>query len=85
MDDQVIGHVPRQISCMCTLFIRHGGSILATVTGARRHCTCRSVDKGGVELPCIYRFTGPSTFTRKSQSFNDTAHITDVTEAEGEL
>ena len=42
-DGQVIGHVPRTISCVCTLFIRHGGSILATVTGARRHCTCQGV------------------------------------------
>ena len=33
-DGQVVGHVPRTISCMCTLFIRHGGSILATVIGA---------------------------------------------------
>jgi len=31
-DSQVVGHVPCLISRTCTLFIRHGGSILATVT-----------------------------------------------------
>jgi len=31
-DSQVVGHVPCLISCSCTLFIRRGGSILATVT-----------------------------------------------------
>ena len=64
-DSQVVGHIPCTISCTCTLFIRHGSSILATVPGARRHCTYRRLDKGGVELPCIYRFTGLSTFAQK--------------------
>ena len=29
-----VGHVPRVISCICTLFLRCGGVIKATVTGA---------------------------------------------------
>ena len=88
-DGQVVGHVPRTISCMCTLFIRRGGSILAIVIGARRRCTCRGVDNGGVELPCVYRFAGPSSFTRKTQRAladeDDISHISDVTEMQGKL
>ena len=85
-DTQVVGHIPRTISCTCTLFIRRGGSILATVTGSRRHCTCRGLDKGGVELPCIYRFTGPSKFTaktRRSLLDNDDNTVSEVTEVQG--
>jgi len=85
-DSQVAGHVPGTISCTCTLFIRRGGSILATVTGPRRHCTCRGLDKGGVELPCIYRITGPSNFTantRKSLLDDDDNTISEVTEVQG--
>ena len=33
-DSQIVEHILRTISCICTLFIRRGGSILATVTGA---------------------------------------------------
>ena len=51
-----VGHVPRTISCICILFLRQGGNILASVTGPPRY----SVDlvQGGVEIPCMYRFTG---------------------------
>ena len=62
---------------------------MVVLTGAQRHCTCQGVDKGGVKLPCIYRFTGPSTFSRKTQRAlideDYISHVTDVTEAEGEL
>jgi len=33
-DSQVVRHIPHTISCIYTLFIRQGGSILAHVTGA---------------------------------------------------
>jgi len=32
-----VGHVPRTISCICTLFLRQGGAIEATVTGPQRY------------------------------------------------
>ena len=31
-DDTTVGHVPHIISCICMLFLRHGGFIEATVT-----------------------------------------------------
>ncbi len=32
-----IGHLPRKISKVCSLFLRRRGSIRCTVTGSRRH------------------------------------------------
>ena len=55
-DDTTVGHVPRAISCVCTLFLRRGGFIKATVTGPRRYS--QDLPQGGLELPCTYRFTG---------------------------
>ena len=47
------------------------------------------MDNGGVELPCVYRFAGPSSFTRKTQRAladeDDISHISDVTEMQGKL
>ena len=36
-DGTTVGHVPRTISCICTLFLRRGGVIEATVTGPRQY------------------------------------------------
>ena len=35
--ESVIGHLPRKISKVCSLFLPRGGSIRCTVTGSRRH------------------------------------------------
>ncbi len=60
----VVGHVPRKISTMCSMFLRRVGStIVCTVTGPRRH----SVDlvQGGLEVPCKYLFTGDEVLIEK--------------------
>ena len=36
-DDVIIGHLPRVMSRMCSLFIARGGVITCIVTGARRY------------------------------------------------
>jgi len=36
-DSITVGHVPHMISCICMLFLRHGGVIRSTVTGPRRY------------------------------------------------
>ena len=36
-DDVVVGHVPRNISTPCSIFLRNGGSIHSTVNGTRRY------------------------------------------------
>ena len=37
MEGTVVGHLPRKISRLCSLFLRRGGAILCTVTGGRRY------------------------------------------------
>ena len=48
-EETVIGHVPRDYSCICSLFLGQGGSIASTVTGPRRYS--RDLGKGGLEIP----------------------------------
>ena len=52
----IVGHIPRQISTPCNMFIRSSGSITCIVTGSRHY----SVDlpQGGLEVPCRLQFKG---------------------------
>ena len=36
-DDTVVGHIPRKISQICSLFLARGGAIVCTPTGRRRY------------------------------------------------
>ena len=36
-DGVIIGHLPRKVSRVCSLFLRRGGSIQCTVVGRRRY------------------------------------------------
>ena len=49
-NETIVGHLPRKISKLCSLFLRRGASITCIVTGRRRY----SVDlpQGGLEIPC---------------------------------
>lgn len=53
-NDQIVGHLPKKISKLASLFIRRGGNIVCKVTGRRR----RSLDliQGGLEVPCQLYF-----------------------------
>ena len=53
---QVVGHVPRSISTLCSLFIERGGNITCEVTGNRQYS--RDLPQGGLELPCKLTFFG---------------------------
>ena len=44
----IIGHLPRKLSKVCSLFLRRGGSIRSTVTGRRRYSS--DLLQGGLEL-----------------------------------
>ena len=63
-DGTTVGHVPRTISCICTLLLRRGGVIEATVTGPQYS---QDLPQGGLELPCTYRFTGEETLAKKAR------------------
>ena len=48
-EERFVGHVPRQISAICSLFIRRGGTIRCTVTGSRRYSA--DLPQGGLNIP----------------------------------
>ena len=50
----IIGHLPRKLSKLCSLFLRRGGIILCTVSGERRHS--HDLPQGGLEVPCTLLF-----------------------------
>lgn len=47
----VIGHIPRSISRIAWFFLQRGGSITCRITGKRKVGV-------GLEVPCVYRFSG---------------------------
>ena len=47
----VIGHVPRKISSVSSLYIRRGGKIHCRVTGSRRFSA--DLEQGGLDVPII--------------------------------
>lgn len=50
----IVGHVPRLISMVCSIFIRRGGYIMCVVTGLRQYSA--DLPQGGLEIPCCYTF-----------------------------
>ena len=59
-----VGHVPRTISCICTLFLRQGGVIVASVTGPHRYSA--DLVQGGQEVPYKYIFTDGENSIKKA-------------------
>ena len=49
-----VGHLPRAILLICSIFIRHGGTIMSRVNGTRRYSS--DIPQGGVEIPCVLTF-----------------------------
>ena len=49
----IVGHVPHEISAVCYLFLRRGGTISCKVTGRRRYSA--DLAQGGLETPDICR------------------------------
>ena len=45
-DMHVVGHVPRTISSVCSIFIRRGGNIVCKITGSREYLS--DLDQGGL-------------------------------------
>lgn len=51
-----VGHIPRQNSSICSMFLRHGGTICCRVTASRRYS--KDLPQGGLEIPCVLTFQG---------------------------
>ena len=58
----VVSHVPREISRYCSFVLNSGGTMDATVTGAREN---RSGN--GMEVQRKYKLKGPKTFLSKAE------------------
>ena len=54
----VVGHLPKKISRVCSLFLRRGGTIYCIVTNTRRYSA--DLPQGGLEIPCTLHFEGKS-------------------------
>ena len=54
----VVGHVPRIISPICSIFIRRGGTISCRANGSRRYSS--DLPQGGLEVPRILTFSTPN-------------------------
>lgn len=62
-DGNIVGHLPRKISRVCTLFMRRGGDITCQVTGGRKYSS--DLPQGGMEIPCILNFKGEPKEVKK--------------------
>ena len=71
-----VGHVPRKISTICSVFIRRGGFIRCRVTGSRRYS--QDLPQGGLEIPCLLLFNGTEKDTLKAERLVKAALVTDV-------
>ena len=53
VNDNIVGHVPREFSKIFYHFIRNSGNVTGEVCGSRKRST---VHMKGLEVPCIYKF-----------------------------
>ena len=53
----LVGHLPKKMSTLASLFIRRGGTITCKITSARkRHSS--DLPQGGLEIPCVLIYSG---------------------------
>ena len=52
----IVGHIPRKISTVCSMFLLQGGTIRCRVTASRRYSG--DLPQGGLEIPCMLIFEG---------------------------
>lgn len=62
---QIVGHVPRKISSVCSLFLDRNGSITCRVTDHRRY-SC-DLPQDGMEIPCTLTFEGELKYAEKAK------------------
>ena len=59
----IVGHIPRAISAVCSLFLLRGGKMECEVRGPRRYSA--DLPQGGLEHPCCIIFVGHADKIRK--------------------
>ena len=55
-DNIIVGHIPKKMSAVSSLFLRRSGSIVCQVNGSRRYFS--DLPQGGLEISCKLIFTG---------------------------
>jgi len=50
----IVGHMPCNISMLCSLFIRRGGTMICIISGGHQYS--RDLPQGRMEIPYKYRF-----------------------------
>ena len=59
----VVGHLPKKISRVCSVFLRRGGTIYCIVTNTRRYSA--DLPQGGLEIPvATLHFEGINSLRR---------------------
>ena len=71
-DLNIVGHVPRAISTLCSVFLRRGGSIRCVISGNRQYS--HDLPQGGLEVPCKLYFMGNGQELKKIQSYFTRTH-----------
>ena len=61
----VVGHIPRELSCLLPHFLAHGGDISCEVKGRRRRS---QLSQGGLEIPCYVTLRGKKKLVAKAQT-----------------
>ena len=64
----IVGHIPRAISAVCSLFLLRGGKMECEVRGARRYSA--DLPRGGLEHPCCIIFVDMLIKYARSQNYN---------------
>lgn len=79
-EDKIVGHIPRRISTICSLFIRRGGTIRCIVNGRWRHSS--DLLQGGLEIPCILHFMAVNDYeSKKAKNLIESTLCAKVSEA----
>ena len=70
-----VGHVPKSISSLCSIFLRQGGTIKCEVNGLR--CYSSDLPQGGLEVSCILSFIaiGEKEWVKTKQIFESVLGI----------
>ena len=60
---QTIGHLPRKVSRVCSIFLKRGGMIKCVVSGRRRYSG--DLPQGRMEIPCLVIFKATPVLLEK--------------------
>ena len=52
LDGTLVGHLPRRLTTLVSLFLRRGGLAIYRVTGNRQYSS--DLPQGGLEIPCCW-------------------------------